>query len=90
MNRRASRRTARRTSRRVNRRQDMMRGAAAPAYEQPAYEAPPPAPAQAPAPAAAAAPGDDLMDQLERLADLKAEGLLSDEEFAAAKAKLLG
>ena len=89
MNRRASRRTARRTSRRVNRRQDMMRGAAAPAYEQPAYEAPPP-PAPAPAPAAAAVPGDDLMDQLERLADLKAEGLLSDEEFAAAKAKLLG
>ncbi len=65
----------------------MMRQATAPAYE-----APPPA-APAPAPAPAAAPpeaGDDLMDQLERLADLKAEGMLSDEEFAAAKAKLLG
>jgi hypothetical protein len=64
----------------------MMHQASAPVYD----EAPPP-PAPAPAPAPAAAPGgDDLMDQLERLADLKAEGLLNDEEYAAAKAKLLG
>ena len=47
-----------------------------------------PAPA-APAPAAPA-PGDDLMSQLSKLADLKAAGILSDEEFTAAKAKLLG
>ncbi len=48
--------------------------------------------AAAPAPpaAAAAAPQDDLMAKLEQLADLKAAGVLSDEEFAAAKAKLLG
>jgi hypothetical protein len=45
------------------------------------------APAPAPAPAAG---GDDLMTQLSKLADLKAAGILSDEEFAAAKAKLLG
>ena len=50
------------------------------------------APAPAPAPAAAAAPaagGDDLMAELSKLADLKAAGVLTDAEFAAAKAKLL-
>ena len=42
------------------------------------------------APAAApAAGGDDVMSQLQKLADMKAAGLLSDEEFASAKAKLL-
>jgi hypothetical protein len=30
------------------------------------------------------------MEQLGRLGDMKQAGLLSDEEFAAAKAKLLG
>jgi hypothetical protein len=49
--------------------------------------------AQVPAPAAQAAiaapAGDDLMTQLSKLADLKAAGILSDDEFAAAKAKLL-
>ena len=45
----------------------------------------------APAPAAAPpAGGDDVMSQLQKLADMKAAGLLSDEEFASAKAKLLG
>ncbi|ARU51589.1 hypothetical protein JOE63_000536 [Cellulosimicrobium cellulans] len=45
-----------------------------------------------PAPAApAAAPAqDDLLGQLERLGQLHASGVLSDAEFAAAKAKLLG
>ena len=44
----------------------------------------------APPPAAAApAAGDDLMAKLKQLADLHAAGVLSDEEFAAAKAKLL-
>lgn len=37
----------------------------------------------------AAAPGDDLTTQLQKLADLKAAGILDDAEFAAAKAKLL-
>jgi hypothetical protein len=41
------------------------------------------------APAAASA-GGDTVAELERLAQLKAQGVLSDEEFAAAKAKLLG
>ena len=42
----------------------------------------------APAPAAPAG-GDDVMAKLQQLADMKAAGILSDEEFAAAKAKLL-
>jgi len=45
---------------------------------------------EAPAAAApAAAAGDDLVAQLEKLAGLKASGVLSEEEFAAAKAKLI-
>ena len=47
---------------------------------------------QAPAPAAApAAPAvDPVMAQLTNLASLHAAGILSDDEFAAAKAKALG
>jgi multidrug resistance efflux pump len=44
---------------------------------------------QAAAPAAAPAAADPIAE-LERLAQLKQQGILSDEEFAAAKAKLLG
>jgi hypothetical protein len=43
------------------------------------YEEPPPA----------AAPEADLTAQLQQLADLHEQGVLSDEEFADAKAKLL-
>ena len=44
----------------------------------------------APQPAVAAAPpADDVMGQLQRLADMKSAGLLTDAEFASAKAKLL-
>jgi Short C-terminal domain len=49
-----------------------------------AAAAPPPPPAAAPA------GEDDTVAKLTQLADLKAQGILSDEEFAAAKAKLLG
>ncbi|SDT07487.1 SHOCT domain-containing protein [Jiangella sp. DSM 45060] len=60
-------------------------------YEQQARAAYAAQPPPAPAPAAPAAPAEDsLADQLSRLADLKAQGVLSDEEFAAAKARLLG
>ena len=45
--------------------------------------------AAAPPPAAAPAAGVDITAELTKLADLKAKGILSDEEFAAAKAKLL-
>jgi hypothetical protein len=38
----------------------------------------------------APAPSDDLMTQLAKLVEMKQAGQLSDDEFAAAKAKLLG
>ncbi|WP_025158917.1 SHOCT domain-containing protein [Leifsonia aquatica] len=40
--------------------------------------------------AAPASGADDLMAQLQQLASMHTQGLLSDDEFAAAKAKLLG
>ena len=52
-------------------------------YQQ--YAPPPPA---TPAPAAPAEP--DANAQLQNLAQLHAQGVLTDEEFAAAKAKILG
>lgn len=45
--------------------------------------------AAAPAPVAPAAPAVDIVAELQKLAALKDAGVLSDEEFAAAKAKLL-
>ena len=48
-------------------------------------EAPPAA-----APAAPAEPENDDMAKLQQLAQLHTQGVLSDEEFAAAKAKILG
>ncbi|MBZ9598563.1 SHOCT domain-containing protein [Streptomyces yangpuensis] len=54
------------------------------AYQQ--QQAPPPPP---PAPPA----GDDMsskLDQLQKLGELKAQGLLTEEEFAQQKSRLLG
>jgi hypothetical protein len=45
-----------------------------------------PAPAAAPAPA----PSVNVAEQLQQLAQLKDQGVLTEEEFAAQKAKLLG
>jgi multidrug resistance efflux pump len=53
------------------------------AQQQAAYAPPPP-------PAPAGTGGSDVTAELERLAALRNQGVLSDEEFAAAKAKLLG
>jgi hypothetical protein len=53
------------------------------AYQQQA--APPEVPAQRAAPSA-----DDTLDQLKKLGDLKAQGVLTEEEFAAQKARILG
>jgi hypothetical protein len=39
---------------------------------------------------APAEPEDDAMAQLQNLAQLHSQGVLTDEEFAAAKAKILG
>jgi len=47
---------------------------------------PPPADQEPPPPAA----GPSMLDQLNQLNDLHTQGALSDEEFTAAKAKLLG
>jgi hypothetical protein len=49
-----------------------------------------PAAAPAPAPAPAAAGGADVSAQLQELVSMHASGALSDEEFATAKAKVLG
>jgi hypothetical protein len=53
-----------------------------------AAQAPPPPPPAAAAPAASA--GDDTIAQLTKLGELKAAGVLTEEEFAAQKAKILG
>ncbi|TDE95953.1 SHOCT domain-containing protein [Occultella glacieicola] len=53
---------------------------------QPVYAAPPP---PAPAPAAAAASMDDKLQQLQQLGTLKDQGILSDAEFEAQKARIL-
>jgi hypothetical protein len=79
-----SRRVARRTSRRTSRRQMAMYEASQPDYDQ---APPPPAPAPA-APAAPAAP--DYTAELEQLASLKQQGILSEEEFEAKKKQILG
>ena len=50
-------------------------------YQQSAAAAPPPAPA---------AGGDDMVEQLTQLGELRDKGVLTEEEFAAQKAKLLG
>ena len=78
--------TATAVSNRVSRRQ-------AERWQQQDYEQQPPpqeyaAPPEPTAPAAS--PSDPTVAELERLAGLKSQGLINDEEFAAAKAKLLG
>lgn len=47
-------------------------------------------PAPAPAPPAPAAGGASVIDQLKELGELKEQGILTEDEFAAQKAKLLG
>jgi hypothetical protein len=78
--------TATAVSNRVSRRQaDKWAAQGDPRYGgQQQYEEAPP---QAPAPAAA--PEKDMATQLRELADLKDQGILTDEEFAAQKAKIL-
>jgi Short C-terminal domain len=75
MGRRVARRTARRTSRRQMAMYEDQGGGGGEQYDEPA-------------PAAPAEP--DPMEQLQKLAQLHEQGILTDEEFAAQKAKLLG
>ncbi|HET7490068.1 MAG TPA: SHOCT domain-containing protein [Acidimicrobiales bacterium] len=60
----------------------------APQYAQP--YAPAPAPSPAAQPVGAAPVGDDTVAQLQQLTVMKSQGILTEEEFAAAKAKVLG
>jgi hypothetical protein len=76
--------TATATSNAVNRRQAGKNAAAMQQAEQQVYAQP------APPPPAAPVEMDDKLAQLERLGQLKAQGLLSEEEFAAQKAAILG
>jgi len=61
------------------------------ADQQAQSNAPPPQPQPAPAaaPAAASSAGSDTVSRLQELANLHASGVLSDDEFAAAKKKVL-
>lgn len=71
--------TATAVSNRVSRRQG----------ERWAQQEAPQQPMEAPAPPAPAAAGDSMIDQLKELGELKSQGILTEEEFEAQKAKLL-
>ena len=64
----------------------------APPPQQPVYQQAPPQPVyQAPPPSEPEAPAEeDMVGKITQLAKLRDAGVLSDEEFSAAKAKLLG
>lgn len=55
-----------------------------PVYQQPVYQQPPPPPP------AAGGITDDAIQQLKELGALKEQGILTEEEFVAQKAKILG
>jgi hypothetical protein len=73
-----ARRVARRTSRRTSRRMS--------AAQQPPQEAP----QQAAAPAPAAPAQQDDMAEIQQLATMKDQGILTEEEFQAKKKQILG
>jgi hypothetical protein len=73
--------TATAVSNRVSRRQAQRWSQQEYAEPEPTYAQPAPAPA---------APAADPIQQLKDLAALKDQGILTDEEFAAQKAKILG
>lgn len=70
----------------TNKQQQKAAAAEQDAAAQQAAAAPPP-PQEAPP---ASGVTDDSIEQLKKLAELKDAGVLTDEEFAAAKAKILG
>lgn len=78
--------TATSVSNRVSRRQGQRwaQQEAQEAPQQQAYDAPPPQAAPAPA-----GGESSVIDQLKELGELKSQGILTEEEFAAQKAKLL-
>ena len=74
--------TATAVSNRVSRRQAGRWAAQEPQYQEPQYQAPP-------RPPPAADEDSELIAQLEKLGDLRDKGILTDEEFAQQKARLL-
>jgi hypothetical protein len=78
--------TATAVSGRVARRQAARYGEPSPYESEPQQYAPEPQQYAPPAPAEE----DDATAQLQKLAALHTQGVLTDEEFAAAKAKILG
>jgi hypothetical protein len=75
--------TATTVSNRVSRRQANKWG------QQEAAQAPPEAAPAPAAPAAAPTSSSSMLDQLKELGELKTQGVLTEDEFAAQKAKLL-
>ena len=84
--------TATAVSNRVSRRQANRWAAQEPQYQEPQYQQPQyaePQYQQPPPPPPPAAPSSDPVERLTELAQLRDRGILTDEEFAAAKAKVL-
>jgi Short C-terminal domain len=79
--------TATAVSNRVSRRQaERWQRRGTDPYNQPAYQEPPPQYEPAPEPG----PQPDMVQQLKDLAELRDQGVLTEEEFAAQKARILG
>jgi hypothetical protein len=78
--------TATAVSNRVSRRQARRWGA----QDDYAYQEPEPQYAPPPPPPPPAAPAVDPIEQLKELAALREQGILTDDEFAVQKAKILG
>ena len=84
--------TATAVSNRVSRRQATRWSAQqepAPPPQQQYQEPPPPAYAPPPPPPPPADDGPDMLDQLQKLGELRDAGVLTEAEFAAQKAKIL-
>ncbi|HET7349754.1 MAG TPA: SHOCT domain-containing protein [Marmoricola sp.] len=81
--------TATAVSNRVSRRQAGRWAAQDQQQYQQQYQEPPPQQYQEPPPAAAPAE-DDMITQLKKLGELRDAGVLTEEEFAAQKARILG
>jgi hypothetical protein len=75
--------TATAVSNRVSRRQGER-------WAQQEYQQQPQAYQQAPPPAAAPAPAEDPIEKLEKLGELRDKGVLTEAEFEAQKAQILG
>jgi hypothetical protein len=81
--------TATAVSNRVSRRQANRWAAQEPQYAEPQYAQEPQYVQAAPAPPAPAPPATDRVGQLKDLAELRSQGILTDGEFEAEKAKIL-